>query len=70
MEDFMQVSINGLAEQFPDNLTVHGILTIKGIQENTVIVFLNDEVVGRTFWAKTLLHSEDRIEIIRIVGGG
>jgi sulfur carrier protein len=70
MEALVKVAVNGTADQFPENSTIRDILASKTLQEEIVIVFLNGEMTKSESWAETRLRPGDKIEIIRVVGGG
>lgn len=69
----MQLQINGQAQTLTlqDQPTVHDVLvcldvpTVRG-----VAVALNDQVVPRSQWSQTPVHSHDRLEIIQATQGG
>ena len=70
MEAVLKIAVNGTADQFPENSTIRDILASKTLQEEIVIVFLNGEMTKSESWAETRLKPGDKIEIIRVVGGG
>lgn len=41
-----------------------------GLNPRLVAVEYNGEILHRQFWAQTQLQSDDRLEIVTIVGGG
>ena len=66
----MQVKINGEVEKFPENSTVRDILAAMSLGEDIVLVFLNGEMVNAETWSDVTVKPEDRLEIIKVVGGG
>ena len=66
----MQVTVNGAVDQLPDNATIKDILASRTLREEIVIVLLNGEMTARETWGSLAVKSNDRVEIIRIVGGG
>jgi thiamine biosynthesis protein ThiS len=70
MESVVKIAVNGAADQFPENSTIRDILASKTLQEEIVIVFLNGEMTKRESWSDIKLKSGDKIEVIRVVGGG
>ncbi len=66
----MKIAVNGTADQFPDNSTIRDIVVSKAPEGETLIVLLNGEMIDRDSWAETLLKSGDKLEIVRVVGGG
>ena len=66
----MQVKINGAVDEIPDNSSIRDVLTARKIPGDTVIIALNDEIIKREKWDSLKLNSNDRLDIIRIMGGG
>ena len=66
----MKIAVNGAADQFPEDATILDVLASKALQEDIVIVFLNGEMTKKELWAETRLKAGDKVEIIRVVGGG
>ena len=66
----MQVKINGAVNEIPDNSSIRDVLTARKLPVDIVIIALNDEIIKREQWASWKLHSNDRLDIIRIMGGG
>lgn len=66
----MQVVLNGRETQIPDISSVRALVDSKQLKPESIMVCINDEVINRNFWDNTVLHADDRIDVIRIVGGG
>lgn len=66
----MQVVLNGRETQIPDISSVRALIDSKQLKPESIMVCINDEVINRNFWDNTVLHADDRIDVIRIVGGG
>ena len=66
----MLILVNGAAEEVADNSTVRDVLTSKRLPEEMAVVAVNDEIVGRDAWQSLRLKADDRLEVIRIIGGG
>ena len=66
----MQVKINGAVDEIPDNSSIRDLLTARKLSGDTVIIALNDEIIKREQWESWKLNSNDRLDIIRIMGGG
>ena len=66
----MQVKINGAVDEIPDNSSIRDVLTARKLPVDIVIIALNDEIIKREKWASLKLNSNDRLDIIRIMGGG
>ncbi|MGC2745120.1 MAG: sulfur carrier protein ThiS [Candidatus Angelobacter sp.] len=66
----MTLHINGEQRDFPDNLTVAGLVAQLGMKPDRVAVELNLEIVPRTQWETTTLKTGDKLEVVHFVGGG
>jgi len=66
----MQLHINGEQRDFPDGLTVAGLVAQLGMKPDRVAVELNLEIVPRTQWETTALKNGDKLEVVHFVGGG
>jgi thiamine biosynthesis protein ThiS len=66
----MQLQVNGEQREFPDTLTVAGLVAQLGMKPDRVAVELNLEIVARTQWETTALKNGDKLEIVHFVGGG
>jgi sulfur carrier protein len=66
----MQLTVNGDTRQFPEGLTVRGLVEALGLTEGPVAVERNREVVPRAQHAETVLSDRDVVEIVHLVGGG
>jgi thiamine biosynthesis protein ThiS len=66
----MLLHINGEPRDFPDGLTVAGLVAHLGMKPDRVAVELNLEIVPRANWEATPLKADDKLEIVHFVGGG
>lgn len=66
----MRVYINGESREVQGNPSLAELITQLDLPAARIAVELNREVVRRNEWAATVLHDEDRIEIVHFVGGG
>ena len=66
----MLLHINGEPRDFPDGLTVAGLVAHLGMKPDRVAVELNLEIVPRANWEATSLKADDKLEIVHFVGGG
>ena len=67
---WMLIRLNGAIEEVPENATVRDVMTGKKLPEEMAVVALNDEVIRRDNWPSVRLKADDRMEVIRIIGGG
>jgi sulfur carrier protein len=66
----MNLILNGTDRDISDVSTVSGLLEHLGLSGARLVVERNGELVKRDAFAATALRERDRIEIVRLVGGG
>ena len=66
----MRFYINGESKEFDGALSLAELISRLELPVARIAVELNREVVRRSDWSGTMLHEEDRIEIVHFVGGG
>ena len=66
----MNIEVNGDSSDVPPGSTLGWLLMSLEINEQGVAVAKNGEVVPRAGVAQCVLKPNDRVEIVRAVGGG
>ena len=66
----MRLVLNGKERDFPDGITIPQLLETLGIDRRAIAVALNGDVVPRATYDSVVLHDGDRVEVVRMVGGG
>ena len=66
----LDIKINGESRQFPEALTVAGLVDQLGYTGKRIAVERNGEIVPKSQHAATALASGDQLEIVVAVGGG
>lgn len=66
----MRVFLNGESKTIGDAVTVSQLLRDLGLGERRVAVEINEEIVPRSQHSAYRLRHDDRIEVVRAVGGG
>jgi thiamine biosynthesis protein ThiS len=66
----LTLSLNGKPRDLPAGSTIASMLSEIGVDARVVAVARNGDVVRRDDYAATRLAPGDRIEIVRMVGGG
>lgn len=66
----LTLKINGEDRQFPEVLTVAGLIEALGYTGKRIAVEKNGEIVPKSQHAATALASGDQLEIVVAVGGG
>ena len=64
------ITLNGDAREIADGLSIAALLDEIGLGERRVVVERNGEIVPRTQFGDTALGADDRLEIVRAIGGG
>jgi len=66
----LELKINGETRQFPDSLTVAGLIEQLGYAGKRIAIERNGEIVPKSQHATTALATGDQLEIVVAVGGG
>lgn len=66
----LKITLNGKEEALQEGTTVAGLIALKGLNHDTVIVEYNYDLAEKETWAGIVLMESDRLEILRFVGGG
>ncbi len=66
----MRISLNGKTETLDSAMTLGRLLTQLKLEPVRVAVEINEDLVPRKAFAKTVLHEGDRVEVVTLVGGG
>lgn len=66
----MTIQLNGEQREVPEGLTLEGLIEWLELPADRVAVERNLEVVKRANWSETRIENGDRLEIVRMVGGG
>jgi len=66
----VKIYVNAEAREFSEELSIDSLISNLGLEPTRVAIELNRNVVRRNDWQATVLHDEDRVEIVHFVGGG
>ncbi len=69
----MEVRLNGAPRELPDDATVADAVSVVAEGASSargIAVAVNGEVVSRSRWNDVRLGADDRVEVLRAVGGG
>lgn len=66
----MQVRINGETRNLADRSTLSDLIDELSLVPQRIAIEVNQQIVRRNEWPRTVLHDGDRIEIVHFVGGG
>lgn len=64
------LQVNGERQSCPGGTTLPQLLTQLEMDPRLVAVEYNGEILHRQFWETTIMQTDDRLEVVTIVGGG
>jgi len=67
---FMKIVVNGKEQEAQEGITIKELLEKLELNPSQVAVELNKEIVKRAKYSETCLRDGDKLEIVRLVGGG
>ena len=66
----MKIKLNGNEEILKEPENIAGLLKLKEINPDIIVVEHNLEIIPKENYSNTALKENDTLEILRIVGGG
>ncbi len=66
----LQIELNGEPRTVGAGLTVQDLVAELALAGKACAVAINREVVPRQQWSERRLQAEDRVDIVRAIGGG
>ena len=66
----MNIRVNGKNEEIAGQISLLDFLSSKKIHPDKVVVELNTAIIEKGVLGDTIIQENDRIEILRFVGGG
>ena len=66
----INISLNGETREVPVAIDLDRLLKLFSLPKQRVAIELNDVVVRRAEWPKTVVRDRDKIEVVHFVGGG
>ena len=66
----IEIVINGERRRVPPGMSLEGLLLHLNVDQSTVAVEYNREIIKKTIWNRTAIGSGDELEIVQFVGGG
>jgi sulfur carrier protein len=66
----IQLQVNGETRTCPPQTDLPTFLALIDLNPQLVAVEYNGEILQRSLWPQTLIQTDDRLEIVTIVGGG
>jgi len=65
-----QIDVNGAPCSVPAGQTLSGLLEQLGMPAQGIALAVNREVVPRQQWLERRLQQNDKVDIVRAIGGG
>ena len=66
----IKIFINGDLKKFPQETNIISLLEILNISSKHIAIEINESLIFRSDWEKTNLKDEDKVEIVKAIGGG
>ncbi|MND03834.1 sulfur carrier protein ThiS [compost metagenome] len=66
----IQIFLNGEAREIPAEIDLDHLLEHFSLPKQRVAIELNNAVVRRIDWPRTIINNADKIEVVHFVGGG
>ena len=66
----ISVQINGEEKVFATEVNLEWVIDSLSLQNKKIAVEINEQIIPRSEYTKTLIKSGDNIEIVAAVGGG
>jgi sulfur carrier protein len=66
----MDIELNGQPHRATENQSVQDLIDQLDLAQQALAVAVNREVVPRNLWAQRRLQANDRVELVRPIGGG
>jgi len=66
----ISIRVNGEKREVPSELNLDLLLDEFSLPKQRVAIELNNSVVRRVDWPKTIVRDTDKIEVVHFVGGG
>jgi thiamine biosynthesis protein ThiS len=66
----LRIQINGEPREIEEHMPLPELVAFLELKAEQVAIEVNQEVVRRSHWEATVLHADDKVEIVHFVGGG
>ncbi|MDT8409391.1 MAG: sulfur carrier protein ThiS [Wenzhouxiangellaceae bacterium] len=66
----MEIELNGVPHQVDERHNVQQLIASLELGGQTLAVAVNRSIVPRQRWAEHVLQPQDRVDIVRAMGGG
>ena len=66
----IKIFLNGESREIPEKISVKQLFTFLELSDKHCAVEVNKEIIFKSIWNERELLKEDRVEIVRAIGGG
>lgn len=66
----IEIMLNGEAHSLPAGHNVQQLVDKLGLTGQALAVAVNRQVIPRASWQQKIFQAQDRVEIVRAIGGG
>ena len=66
----MQIILNGESVETPDGLTAAELIRHLGLENERLAMEINQEIAPRSRHHEIMIKPDDKVEIVRAIGGG
>lgn len=64
------IFINGCKYRFNKAINVEQLVNFLNCNKNAIAIEYNHQILQKDLWSKTIINSNDNLELVTIVGGG
>ena len=65
-----KIQLNGDSYEINDGINLNELLNKLKIQKNKVAIEVNGEIVEKNKYPNLILNEDDKVEIVKFIGGG
>ena len=66
----IKIFLNGESREIPEKTSVKQLFNLLELSDKHCAVEINKEIIFKSIWNERELLKEDRVEIVRAIGGG
>lgn len=66
----LSIVLNGESYELPKRVSVLELFELLDLSTKFMAVEINDEIIFRDLWESYLLNQDDKVELVRAIGGG
>jgi thiamine biosynthesis protein ThiS len=66
----LRIQVNGESREAKEGVSLAKIISDLKLKPEQIAIELNQQVIRRAHWEATVLHEDDKVEIVHFVGGG